>query len=72
MRKERILIIDDEDDIRDILKIKLSRFYHVTEARDGQEGWDLAKSESQDLIITTSSCNYAYSEKRNTRHGRRN
>jgi len=52
MLKEKILIIDDEPDIRDILNIKLSKFYLVSEATNGQDGLRIAKSMSPDLIIT--------------------
>ncbi|MEW6170054.1 MAG: response regulator [Candidatus Omnitrophota bacterium] len=52
MRKLKILIIDDEPDIRDILKIVLTQEnYEVIEACDGEVGLDLAKTKSPDLII---------------------
>lgn len=52
MRKLKILIIDDEPDIRDILKIVLTQEnYEVIEASDGEVGLDLAKTKSPDLII---------------------
>lgn len=52
MRKIKILIVDDEPDIRDILKIILTQEnYEVIEACNGQEGLDLAKTKSPDLII---------------------
>ena len=47
MPKGKILIIDDESDVRDVLKFHLSeKNYQVIEAENGQEGMDLLKSEN--------------------------
>ncbi|HAH21588.1 MAG: hypothetical protein A2Y00_05700 [Omnitrophica WOR_2 bacterium GWF2_43_52] len=52
MKKPRILIVDDEDDIRDILKLTLAEEdYEVIEACDGSEGLKAAQSKSPDLVI---------------------
>lgn len=52
MKRPRILIVDDEDDIRDILKITLSEEdYEVIEAADGNEGLKAAQTKSPDLVI---------------------
>ena len=53
----RILIIEDDPDIRDVLKIQLEQGGHqVIEAKDGEEGIDLMKKGSNllqvGLIIT--------------------
>jgi CheY-like chemotaxis protein len=53
----RILIIEDETDIRDILRLQLENAgYQVIEAKDGQEGIELMKKGSNllqvGLIIT--------------------
>jgi two-component system chemotaxis response regulator CheY len=53
----RILIIEDDMDIRDVLKLQLEQGGHqVIEAKDGQEGIDLMKKGSNllqvGLIIT--------------------
>ena len=55
--KGKILVIEDEVDIRDILKIQLeSANYHVIEATNGEEGIELMKKGSNllqvGLIIT--------------------
>ena len=52
MRKERILIIDDDPDIRDVLELSLSEYYTVIAAVNGKEGLVLVKSKNPDLIIT--------------------
>ena len=45
MPKGKVLIIDDESDVRDVLKFHLSESnYKIIEAEDGQEGMDLLKS----------------------------
>ncbi len=47
----KILIVDDEDEVRDMLR-RILRFssYDVIEARDGHEGLKMAISEKPDLI----------------------
>jgi two-component system chemotaxis response regulator CheY len=45
MPKGKVLIIDDESDVRDALKLQLSaNNYQIIEAENGQEGMDLLKS----------------------------
>ena len=53
----KILIIEDESDIREVLKIQLeSASYHVIEATNGEEGIELMKKGSNllqvELVIT--------------------
>lgn len=52
MRKERILIIDDDPDIRDVLDLSLSEHYTVFAAINGKEGLEMVKTKNPDLIIT--------------------
>lgn len=52
MRKERILIIDDDPDIRDVLNLSLSESYTVFEAGNGKEGLEMVKNKNPELIIT--------------------
>ncbi len=50
--RKRILVVDDEDDLRSMLKFRLEAMdYDVSEAVDGQEGLDKARSSRPDLII---------------------
>lgn len=51
MSKAKILIVDDEPDIRDILKITLSDDYEVIEATNGQEAIAIVKANTPDLIL---------------------
>lgn len=49
----RILIIDDDEIVRDVLKTYLSSAgFEVVLASNGREGLDIAKQENLDLIIT--------------------
>ena len=48
----KVLIVDDDSDIRDVLKITLTQEgYDVIEAPDGQEGLKLAQTKNPDLVI---------------------
>jgi signal transduction histidine kinase/ligand-binding sensor domain-containing protein/CheY-like chemotaxis protein/AraC-like DNA-binding protein len=49
--KYQIFIIDDEIEIRNLLKDILSPFYEIIEAADGNEGLDQLKHHRPDLII---------------------
>lgn len=59
IKKIRILIVDDEEDIRDVLKLTLStEDYEVIEAADGNEALHLARNKSPDLVILDYSIPY--------------
>ncbi len=50
---EKILVVDDEQSLRDVLSIMLKRAgYAVTSARDGEEAIELLNREIFDLVIT--------------------
>ncbi|MCX5687872.1 MAG: response regulator [Candidatus Omnitrophica bacterium] len=52
MDKKRILIVDDEEDILNVLRFRLeANNYEVLSASDGQEGLNKARSEKPNLII---------------------
>ncbi|MFM7231237.1 MAG: response regulator [bacterium] len=52
MAKERILIVDDEADVRALLRMKLEfEGFEVCEAGDGNEAVECARTESPDLIV---------------------
>jgi len=54
MRKERIITIDDDPDILDVLNLTLSEFYEVEQASNGAEGIELVNKHIPNLII----CDY--------------
>lgn len=52
MAKERILVVEDEEDILELVRFNLSREgYSVTGAATGEEAWKLASSRVPDLIV---------------------
>lgn len=53
MRSYRVLIIDDSEQIRELLKLKLKRWGHVVyEANNGQTGLELMKKHDIHFVIT--------------------
>ncbi|MDN3584260.1 hybrid sensor histidine kinase/response regulator transcription factor [Mucilaginibacter flavus] len=50
--KYRILVVEDNDEIRAFIKNSLEEHYTITEAVDGNAGFAAAKSEFPDLIIS--------------------
>ena len=48
----RILIVDDNKDMRDYLKNRLYEHYQILEAEDGASGLALARKEIPDLVIS--------------------
>ena len=50
----RILVVDDEESIRDILSMALGKTYEVEAAEDGAKGLELFKQGEFELIITDS------------------
>ena len=51
--KRRVLVVEDEDNMRSLIKYNLSREdYDVRTARNGQEGLMLVKESRPDLIIS--------------------
>ncbi|OGX08613.1 MAG: hypothetical protein A2Z88_01585 [Omnitrophica WOR_2 bacterium GWA2_47_8] len=54
MRREKILTIDDDPDILDVLKLTLEENYEVIQANNGKEGLSLVQSKNPNLII----CDY--------------
>ncbi|HPO59927.1 MAG TPA: response regulator, partial [Exilispira sp.] len=52
MSQKKILLVEDEKNIRDILKDNLEyEGYTILEAEDGLKGLEIAKNENPDLII---------------------
>lgn len=53
MTQRRVLLIDDEDDIREVAQLSLEMVaqWHVTTASSGAEGVERAQSDQPDAII---------------------
>jgi len=54
MHRERILTIDDDPDILDVLNLTLSEYYDVIQAHNGEEGLKLIAVKTPDLVV----CDY--------------
>jgi two-component system sensor histidine kinase and response regulator WspE len=53
VRRKRVLVVDDSITVREVERqILRTRGYDVAVAVDGQEGWNAARSDAYDLIIT--------------------
>lgn len=50
--RERILVVEDNSDVRNFIREKLEEKYRVIEARNGEEGIRKAQAEIPDLIIS--------------------
>jgi len=50
--REKILLVEDDYDLRKYLANTLSNTYHVYEAKDGKEGLQIALNEIPDIIIS--------------------
>ena len=51
--KSRILVVDDNDENRELLEIFLGEYgYEVVSASDGHEAWYLLQNENFDLVLT--------------------
>jgi DNA-binding response OmpR family regulator len=48
----KVLVVEDEEALRKVLQEKLERFgFETFAAKDGMEGWDMAKSKNPDIIL---------------------
>lgn len=50
--RERVLIVEDNDEFRHYLMDRLRDHYHISEASDGREGWQKTLSTHPTLIIS--------------------
>jgi two-component system alkaline phosphatase synthesis response regulator PhoP len=51
MKKKKILVVDDEQNIRLLLSRMLEKEYTILNATNGQEAIDVARNEKPDLIL---------------------
>jgi YesN/AraC family two-component response regulator len=52
MKEAKILVVEDNDELREFIKMCLMPHYDIMEASNGKEGWELAVTEIPDLIVT--------------------
>lgn len=50
--KPSILIVEDNEELRDYLTLELKHKFHLLQARNGREGFEMACESSPDLIIS--------------------
>ncbi len=48
----RILVVEDNQELREFLVGQLSALYQVLQAEDGQAGWELVQAELPDLVLS--------------------
>jgi signal transduction histidine kinase/DNA-binding response OmpR family regulator len=48
----RLLIVEDNDELREFLVGELSPAFHILEAVDGEAGWELTQTELPDIVLT--------------------
>jgi len=51
MGKGKILVVDDEENVRRLLRSMLGNKYIVLEAKDGEVAIDIARSQKPDFIL---------------------
>lgn len=50
--KKRLLLVEDNEELRAFLQEILAQIFHVYSASDGQEGLEIARKEQPDLVIS--------------------
>lgn len=48
----KLVIVEDNEEFRNYLKSKLSKFFNISEASNGADGWEKIVEEKPDLVIT--------------------
>ena len=48
---KRVLIVDDDEDMRGLMVMLLSERYDVSVAHDGEEGLEMARRQRPDLVV---------------------
>ena len=51
MEKKKVLIVDDEENVRRLVRSMLGEKNTVLEARDGEEAGQIARNHKPDLIL---------------------
>jgi signal transduction histidine kinase/ligand-binding sensor domain-containing protein/CheY-like chemotaxis protein len=48
----RVLVVEDNEELREFLIAELSNSYQIFEAADGEQGWAITQTELPDLVLT--------------------
>lgn len=48
---KRVVVVDDDEGMRELVVLLLRGRYEVASARDGTEGWDLVRRVRPDLVV---------------------
>ncbi len=51
MEKKKVLVVDDEENVRRLVRTMLGNKYTVLEAKDGEVAIDIARSQRPDIIL---------------------
>ncbi|MCZ4348225.1 response regulator transcription factor, partial [Devosia neptuniae] len=51
LNQRKVLIIEDDNDVRDFLKEEIGKYFEVVAEADGTSGFERAQSYDADLII---------------------
>jgi signal transduction histidine kinase len=51
-KKARVLVVEDQDDLRRMIRELLSQLHEVLEAKDGEEGIAMVRAERPDLVVS--------------------
>ncbi|HRZ98914.1 MAG TPA: response regulator, partial [Paludibacter sp.] len=51
-KKLQLLIVEDNSDLQDFLKVSFEKYYRITTASDGKEAWEIIQKKIPDLVIS--------------------
>ena len=51
MENQKVLVVDDEENVRRLVRSMLGNKYIILEAKDGEEAIDIARSQRADIIL---------------------
>lgn len=52
LNEQKVLLVEDDDDVRDFTSRELGRYFHILTAHNGEEAWQWLQEQHPDLIIS--------------------
>lgn len=52
MNDYEVMVVDDDNDVREFLVGELQRYFHIVSASDGQEAWEKMQTKKPDLLVS--------------------